>query len=203
MPLEHYIKLELGAGDWPSWGGFVHNDIVPAPHIEIVADCRQLPMVGSASVTFLRAIHLLEHFKPSDAQAALAEWVRVLCPGGVLELAMPNIPGLALLLVLGTISPQAFLRDLYGDTPPPDPLPVDLSEAAKALATGVRSFKGKEGWNYLLSLLYKPVWDREGVMVHRWAYCQETLHEAMIAAGLCGIEIQRDGTSFRAWGQKR
>ena len=36
-----------------------------------------------------RAIHVIEHFQVWDAPTAMAEWVRVLKPGGVLAATVP------------------------------------------------------------------------------------------------------------------
>lgn len=38
----------------------------------------------------IRASHILEHFKQNDVRLVLADWVRVLKPGGSLKIAVPN-----------------------------------------------------------------------------------------------------------------
>lgn len=44
----------------------------------------------SESVDVVRASHILEHFSYRQTEAVLAEWVRVLKPGGILAIAVPD-----------------------------------------------------------------------------------------------------------------
>ena len=55
---------------------------------DIVADADQLTMVEDNSEDFLIANHLMEHLP--DPIGALKEWHRVLKPGGILFLALPD-----------------------------------------------------------------------------------------------------------------
>jgi hypothetical protein len=195
MPLEGYTKLELGAGGYPSTGGFIHNDIRELPHIELVCDCRDLPMIEPATVTIIRAIHLLEHFDPLDALLALQEWHRKLCHGGVLELAMPNIQRLAILYTDHIITLQAFLRDLWGlpDHPPEvsDPAPI------RELCAGA-------GRPFIQALndLYALTAHMPEPNCHHWAYSPQTLEKTLSLAGFEHIVVLEEGTSIHAWGVK-
>lgn len=202
MALGKYIKLEMGAGEHPSTGGFEHNDIVPYPDIEIVADCRSLLMVESGSVTIIRAIHLLEHFRPDDAEDALREWVRLLCPGGVLEIAIPDMQKLALMAVLQNITLGAFLRDVYGLAKVPDLPPETIGACMLRLSKG---FQDGYGWVFALQRMYGPIWaaEKEQPQAHRWGYCEDSLRLAMEAAGLEAVVVEKDGTSLHAWGERR
>jgi SAM-dependent methyltransferase len=55
---------------------------------DIVAEAHRLSPLDDASQDFVIANHLLEHL--TDPIGALAEWYRVLKPGGVLFLALPD-----------------------------------------------------------------------------------------------------------------
>ncbi len=55
---------------------------------EILASADDLPMLGDRSQDFVLASHLLEHLP--DPVGALAEWHRVLRPGGSLVLFLPD-----------------------------------------------------------------------------------------------------------------
>lgn len=202
MPLEGYIKLELGAGDNPSFGGFVHNDIVAYPHIEIVGDCRQLRRVKPRTVTILRAIHLLEHFAPSDARKALLVWVSRLCSGGVLEVAMPDLQTLALMAVLENITMGACLRDVYGLAKPPDLPPEDMQQCIRTLSGGC-NMPSLE-WYNALQILYGSTWrkQRGNPQAHKWGYCEVTLRNALVRAGLGKVVVKHEGTSLHGWGVK-
>ena len=43
------------------------------------------------SVSEIRASHVLEHFSFKDVVDVLADWVRVLKPGGIVRIAVPDI----------------------------------------------------------------------------------------------------------------
>jgi len=202
VPLEGYIKLELGAGEHPSFGGFVHNDIVAYPHIEIVGDCRQLRTVKPRTVTIIRAIHLLEHFAPTDARSALLVWVSRLCRGGVLEVAVPDLQTLALMAVLDNITIEACLRDVYGLGKVPDLPDDELRQCIRTLSGGC-NLPSLE-WYTALQILYGPIWKRErgNPQAHKWGYCEVTLRNALVRADLERVVVKHEGTSLHGWGVK-
>jgi len=82
------IRLNLGAGEFPL-DGYQNLDI------QTGVDARRLTMFGNNTVDEVRASHLLEHFTPPDADKALREWVRVLKPGGLLRISVPDFKALA------------------------------------------------------------------------------------------------------------
>ena len=87
------MKLHLGCG--PRYiPGFVHVDAQPAPHVDIVGPIERLPM-GDASVCLIYASHVLEHFGRYAYKAVLQEWFRVLKPGGILRLSVPDFAACA------------------------------------------------------------------------------------------------------------
>jgi len=55
---------------------------------DIVADADKLPMLADGSEDFVIANHLMEHLP--DPIAAMKEWYRVLRPGGILFLGLPD-----------------------------------------------------------------------------------------------------------------
>ncbi|MFC4765800.1 glycosyltransferase [Effusibacillus consociatus] len=83
------FRLEIGAGDHPL-PGYLHLDIRPLPHIEFVADARQLPF-GENSVDEIAAYNILEHIPRKEVIPILTEWLRVLRPGGFVEIFGPNL----------------------------------------------------------------------------------------------------------------
>ena len=87
------MKLHLGCG--PRYiPGFVHVDLLRAPHVDIVGPVEKLPL-ADGEATLIYASHVLEHFGRREYQAVLAEWFRVLAPGGVLRLAVPDFAACA------------------------------------------------------------------------------------------------------------
>ena len=82
-------KLHLGCGEKfiPGWE---HVDAKPFPHIDVVADVADLSMYQGGSADLIYACHVLEHFGRNRYKDVLEEWYRVLAPGGVLRLAVPD-----------------------------------------------------------------------------------------------------------------
>lgn len=83
------LRVELGGGEFPS-PGYVHVDHDwRARHLEHVAPLWDLPF-GDGEVHDLLAVHVLEHVHPGRVAPTLAEWRRVLRPGGTLQVHVPN-----------------------------------------------------------------------------------------------------------------
>jgi SAM-dependent methyltransferase len=88
------LRLHLGCGK-RFIPGFVHVDLADFPHIEHRTDVRSLPMFAEASVDLIYSCHTFEYFDRVEAPRVLGEWRRVLRPGGILRLAVPDFAALA------------------------------------------------------------------------------------------------------------
>lgn len=88
------MKLHLGCGK-RKIPGFNHIDAVPFDHIDIVHSVDNLPMIETGSVELVYACHVLEHFHRKEVPKVLAEWCRVLQPGGILRVSVPDFKALA------------------------------------------------------------------------------------------------------------
>jgi predicted SAM-dependent methyltransferase len=88
------MKIYLGSRDYRP-DGYLTVDIDPAHGPDIVADVCDLRQLGAGSVTEICASHILEHLPWPTSFKALAEWARVLSPGGRLRLAVPDLGMLA------------------------------------------------------------------------------------------------------------
>ncbi|MGH9127853.1 MAG: class I SAM-dependent methyltransferase [Acidimicrobiales bacterium] len=85
------LRVELGGGTYPT-PGYVHVDQDwRALHLEHRAPVWELPF-ADGEVEEILAIHVLEHIAPGRLAATLAEWHRVLRPGGVAQVHVPNCP---------------------------------------------------------------------------------------------------------------
>jgi predicted SAM-dependent methyltransferase len=80
------IKLNIGCWEFKR-EGFVNIDIDPA-YGEVVADASKLPY-EDATVDEIFAGHILEHFGQHDD--VLKEWHRVLKPGGLITIVVPDM----------------------------------------------------------------------------------------------------------------
>ncbi len=87
-------KLHLGCGR-KIIEGFYHVDALDYPHVDHVGPVEHLPFLSSNSAQLIYACHVLEHFGRHEYKDVLAEWCRVLAPGGVLRLAVPDFNAIA------------------------------------------------------------------------------------------------------------
>ncbi len=88
------MKLYLGSRDYAP-PGYLTVDIDPTHGPDIVADVTDLRQIGAGTVAEVCASHILEHLAWPVAFKALAEWTRILAPGGRLRLAVPDLGMLA------------------------------------------------------------------------------------------------------------
>lgn len=87
------MKLHLGC--WHRHiPGFVHVDQCDLPHIDHRSGIDALPFVADAAATLIYCSHAFEYFDRQQAVQVLAEWRRVLRPGGLLRLAVPDFAAL-------------------------------------------------------------------------------------------------------------
>lgn len=90
------VHLGCGARYIP---GMVHVDVADHPHVDHRARVENLSFLADGSCELLYASHLLEHFGRHELPMVLREWWRVLRPGGVLRLAVPDFEACARLYV--------------------------------------------------------------------------------------------------------
>ena len=83
------MKLHLGCGK-RNIPGFVHIDAVDYPHVDHVSTIDNMSFIPDSSVDLIYNCHVLEHFKRKDVERVLREWCRVLKPGGVLRISVPD-----------------------------------------------------------------------------------------------------------------
>lgn len=83
------MKLHLGCGK-RHIPGFVHIDAIDYPHVDHVATIDNLSFIQDESVDLIYNCHVLEHFKRRDVPRVLKEWHRVLRPGGILRISVPD-----------------------------------------------------------------------------------------------------------------
>lgn len=95
-------KLHLGCGI-KKIEGFFHVDALDYPHIDHKGPVDDLSFINSNTVELIYASHLLEHFGRHEYKNVLIEWHRVLMPGGVLRLAVPDFAACALLYTHGLL----------------------------------------------------------------------------------------------------
>lgn len=83
-------KLHLGCGD-KILPGFVNVDARDLPGVDVSGvDVSCLDQFESASFDLVYACHVLEHVERPRTFSTLLEWNRVLRPGGVVRIAVPD-----------------------------------------------------------------------------------------------------------------
>ena len=83
-------RLNWGCGEHPE-PGWLNSDVKNVPGIDIVADVRAGLPLESDSIDYITSIHALPELPYPDLVPALRELRRVLKPGGVLRLALPDL----------------------------------------------------------------------------------------------------------------
>lgn len=93
------IKLHLGCGNKNLGKEWTHIDIQDLPHIDYKLDIRNLDVFRDSSVDEIYACHVLEHFPRKETTLILKEWNRVLKPGGLLRISVPDFENVCKLYV--------------------------------------------------------------------------------------------------------
>jgi predicted SAM-dependent methyltransferase len=83
-------RLNWGCGEWAPTG-WINVDIKDGPGIDISCDIRDGLPLESESIDYAVSIHALPEIPYSDLVPTLQELRRVLRPGGVLRLALPDL----------------------------------------------------------------------------------------------------------------
>lgn len=107
-------RLHLGCGA-NYWQHYTNVDL-NAPKADVKADVRDLPFRDNV-FDWAEAHHLIEHLNVVEAKNALAEWNRVLEPGGHLMISCPDLVWCANALRNSAGTPEvwdALLRAVYG-----------------------------------------------------------------------------------------
>jgi predicted SAM-dependent methyltransferase len=96
------LRLNLGCGHPPA-PDYFNIDARELPGVDMIADVRSLPF-HPGTVAEIYAAHLVEHFTESELRSAVIPgWRRVLKPGGLLRIVVPDAEGMI----------QAFSRGEY------------------------------------------------------------------------------------------
>ena len=109
--MTQYEKLHLGCGvkHLPGW---FHVDALDYDHVDHKGPVDDLDFIPDGQVGLIYACHVLEHFGRKETVRVLTEWRRVLRPGGVLRLAVPDYEACAKLYLSGVL--DRGLEDVRG-----------------------------------------------------------------------------------------
>ena len=127
------VKLNIGSGGRPL-KGFINIDCDPnVSDVDCLLDItpvqpwhdKTFPYTGCLpwgdnTVDEIIAWHILEHFSYHHADLVVRDWVRVLKPGGRIEIAFPDLDSLAQGLIDKTTSYLRVIQLLYGGQTTPE-----------------------------------------------------------------------------------
>lgn len=118
------MRLNIGAGK-RRIAGYTGVDAVPREAADIVAPANAIPLPDGCADEVL-AVHLVEHILPWEVPGTLAEWGRLLKPGGLLVVELPDVVKCCRNIVAGFTKPgkhpdQLGMWGLYGDNRDEDP----------------------------------------------------------------------------------
>lgn len=110
------MKLDIGCGLHPKHplSEWVHLDCDEGPHIEMVTDFASIP-VDDDQVDEIWIGDVIEHIPVWRQNEVLAEWKRVLRPGGVIAGTTPNLHRRMMQYARNEIDLGWLLQNLYGD----------------------------------------------------------------------------------------
>jgi SAM-dependent methyltransferase len=81
--------LHLGCGDHPI-PGVINCDLF-SPHADRRVDATDLREFADGTIHMIEHHHMIEHLSVEDLDRAMAEWSRVLKPGGFLVISAPDL----------------------------------------------------------------------------------------------------------------
>jgi SAM-dependent methyltransferase len=90
QPRDQVRRLNWGCGEHPE-PGWINSDVKQLPGIEISCDIREGLPLQNDSIDYIASIHALPEVPYRDLPAVLSELRRVLKPGGVIRLGLPDL----------------------------------------------------------------------------------------------------------------
>jgi len=152
----------------PEWRE-IRLDLDPAVKPDIVCSITDISPVAADAVDAVWSSHNLEHLQRHEVPLALAEFLRVLKPGGLLLLTLPDLQQVARFIVEDRLEDSAYLSQ----SGPITPLDMIFGHTA-SLARGNQ------------------------FMAHRTGFTARTLHKLLIEAGFSDVTL-RQGAAFDLW----
>ena len=171
------MKIELASGYHPDMSFDIHSDINQnCPHLEYVGSLDKLPWEDNYADE-MRACDIIEHFSYRDTLRVLAEWRRVLKPGGRIFIQCPNAKLIAKSWLEGTLP-------IMGD------MPIDFSASYWIMGGQEDDTFAKKGddwrWN-----------------AHYTLFSPESLEFYLKMVGFSSVSIESDGGSnLMCWAVK-
>lgn len=153
-------------GEWRE----LRLDIDPGVAPDIVASITDMAAVPTGSVQAVWSAHNLEHLFPHEVPLALAEFHRVLAPGGFVLVTMPDLQQVAALVAEGKLEDAAYMSAMGPISA------IDMLYGHRASIAAGNHFMG-----------------------HRGGFVATSLAQHLEREGFQAVRVQRDG-HFALWG---
>jgi SAM-dependent methyltransferase len=147
----------------------VRLDIDPSVNPDVVCSMTDMQPIATNSIDAVWSSHNLEHLHRHEVPLALAEFIRVLRPGGQMLLTMPDLQRIAELVASDALEDEAYRS-------PSGPItPLDMIYGhSPSLARGNRH------------------------MAHKTGFTARTLAQLLADAGFSGVALRREGFALWA-----
>ena len=107
------VFIHLGCGEINS-PEFINVDSRPLLHVHHVHDAQSLPFFSDNFADLIYVSHTLEHIPMEDVVDVLKEWQRVLKPGGILRISVPDFDQIINIYHSNNRSIETIWRPLLG-----------------------------------------------------------------------------------------
>jgi predicted SAM-dependent methyltransferase len=164
-PLRQKLHRHFHGPEWRE----IRLDLDPAVQPDIVCSITDISPVAADWVDAVWSSHNLEHLQRHEVPLALAEFLRVLKPHGLLLLTLPDLQQVARLVAEDRLEESAYVSQ----SGPITPLDMIFGHTA-SLARGNQ------------------------FMAHRTGFTARTLHKLLIEAGFVEVTLRQDA-SFDLW----
>ena len=144
-------------------------DIDPEHQPDIVADIMDMSVVGSGSVDAIWSSHNLEHLYSHEVPVALNEFYRVLKPGGLALITLPDLQTVAAYIA------QGRLEDVLYESPAGPILAIDVVYGHRASVARGNQF-----------------------MAHKTGFTAQSLGQKLLDVGFAKVEVKQDD-AFALW----
>jgi len=164
-PLRQRLHKHFHESEWRE----IRLDVDPAVRPDIVCSMTDMSPVASQSVDAIWSSHNLEHLHRHEVPAALAEFIRVLKPGGLLLVTLPDLQQVAELVTADRLEDEAYMS-------PSGPVTA-LDMIFGHTASLARGFP---------------------FMAHKTGFTLRSLQNLLVEAGFVGVRI-KGGADFDLW----
>ncbi len=164
-PLRQKLHRHFHGPEWRE----IRLDLDPAVQPDILCSITNISPVAADWVDAVWSSHNLEHLQRHEVPLALAEFLRVLKPHGLLLLTLPDLQQVARLVAEDRLEDSAYISQ----SGPITPLDMIFGHTA-SLARGNQ------------------------FMAHRTGFTARTLHRLLIETGFVEVTL-RQGSSFDLW----